>query len=496
MIKKTVLILLTLIGTVVITVLAVYFSFPVNKIGIRSELIMLGDFNNDNKWDAKDRKFLEEFLKEPFSFPVIDAVKVDVNRNGFIDGEDIEILTRLYNCPDPYVAEAKSFAKGQAFLRPREFFKYVPKTEYLKRPLFAVKHSIIKKSDLVFLKSMVLNTDSGKYKNQLLHEIYNEGIRFSLAYYKRKGSATAVEKKYAQEKIDYCNRLYKKRDYFNLLLNLIGLVEDAETLTTRNQSEFIEKILYFRDDLKALLQSGFYKQYLAGKSSYKEVLARIQNLLQKDLGMKVDVANLPPPRDLLKLENYVQRAEWQYYKSTTKKQDVEKLLLYAQYDPRYLRAVSRTSRKYEDAGVENHNLPMLLLFREALEIKSNNKKAAVGLLDEVVRLPLAWIKTIPREILPPSIALENFLLPGNKEDGCDKSRHWNVFGGISLYKSPEESLRLALAREVQDLKEGDYSSDVMTEFMRDTIANINGIYNVVSMDPHLVYGESKKRDEK
>ena len=84
---------------------------------------------------------------------------------------------------------------------------------------------------------------------------------------------------------------------------------------------------------------------------------------------------------------------------------------------------------------------MVLLLREALRIKGGDKKKAVGLLDEAIRIPYAWIKSIPREALPGSLALDNFLLPGNKEDGADKSRHWNVFGGICLYKSPQEATR-------------------------------------------------------
>jgi len=31
----------------------------------------------------------------------------------------------------------------------------------------------------------------------------------------------------------------------------------------------------------------------------------------------------------------------------------------------------------------------------------------------------------------------------------------------------------------------------MTEFMRDTIANLNGIYYVVSMDPFLLYRDTE-----
>ena len=131
---------------------------------------------------------------------------------------------------------------------------------------------------------------------------------------------------------------------------------------------------------------------------------------------------------------------------------------------------------------------MVLLFREALKITGNDKKAAVGLLDEAVRIPMGWVKSIPKALLPSSIALENFLLPGNREDGSDKSRHWNVFGGVAIYKSPKESLILALRREIMDLRNQQYSKEAMREFVRDTIANINGIYYVVSINPDLLGG--------
>jgi hypothetical protein len=200
----------------------------------------------------------------------------------------------------------------------------------------------------------------------------------------------------------------------------------------------------------------------------------------------MDLEKLEPPRDFHHLQNYVNRAEWQYYKSKTKTEQFEQLIRFAQHDRRYLRAVSKTSRRQKDPGVQNHNLPMVLLFREALRLCGNDKKAAVGLLDEAIRIPFTWVKSIPRSKLPGALALENFLLPGNKEDGSDKSRHWNVFGGICLYRSPQESVDLALKREMQDLREAHYSKACMTEFIRDTIANLNGIYYVVSMDPDLL----------
>ena len=55
-----------------------------------------------------------------------------------------------------------------------------------------------------------------------------------------------------------------------------------------------------------------------------------------------------------------------------------------------------------------------------------------------------------------------------------------MFGGLSLYRSPEESLTLARKREVSDVRNANYSPESMTEFIRDMIANCYGIYHVVS----------------
>ncbi len=479
---------IAVIATVIAVASAVvYFELPVHKVHIRSELVMLGDFNNDRKWDKQDEAILRELRRNPFSFSPLEAQKADLNRNGLIDSEDVEMLLHLYRYSDPYASEKKAQKSGKVFPQPRGLFKYLPVTEYVKRPLYALQHDIEESSALAFLEPVrfQIARNAGTYQDQLLLEIYNEGIRFSLVYAERKNNLSDIEKKYADEKIAHCNALYHNGRYYDLLLNIITLVEDAETLTVKGQSEFVGKMLYFRDHLRNLLVSPLYADFQAGRVSYDKILDRMGALLQQDLSIKLDMRSLTPPRDFLKLDNYVERAEWQYYKTHTPKESFEKLILYAQYDPRYLRAAAMTTRSHEDPQLQNHNLPMVLLFREALHITGGDKKAAVGLLDEAIRIPFGWIKSIRPSKLPKSLALENFLLPGNKEDGSDKSRHWNVFGGISLYKSPEESLVIALRREINDLKEANNSVEAMTEFIRDTIANINGIYHVVSINPNL-----------
>ena len=463
---------------------AAYYTLPVNRINMRSRLVMLGDFNGDNKWDQADAAGLDAIAADPFSRPAEAVYKTDVNRNGLLDEEDLYFLRELYKTGDPYKARDQFAAKGGVFPYPRDFFRYVPDTEYLQHPVLALEHKAEAGSPLKFLGEARVKGAFG-YREELLREIYSEGIRFSLAYARRAPGLLPKEKEYSGLKIGRCADLWRAGRYHELLLDLMALTEDAETLTAQGQPRFVAQSLYLRDHLRALLDSQLYKDYSAGRAAPGQVFAEIEKHLAEDMGIKADLASIAPPRDYLELKNYADRARWQYNKSASTRRDFRQLLLFAQYDRRYLRAAARTTRRLEDAQLENHNLPMVLLFRRALGIKGGDKLAAVGLLDEAVRVPFAWVKLIPREKLPASVALENFLLPGNKEDGSDKSRHWNVFGGISLYKSPEESLKLALAREVKDFREKP-SPEAMTEFIRDTMANLNGIYYVVSINPGLL----------
>ncbi len=479
------------IGVILVAVVAVagvYFYLPVNRVDISSELIMLGDLNHDNQWDAKDQDALNAVLANPFQADGLTLLKMDLNRNGMIDSEDREFLDTIYRFANPYIAEQNAKATGKSFPRPRELFKYLPTYEYAQRPLFVLEHDATGVAPLSFLSELEDYLSASPYEAQLIYEIYDEALRFTLAYAIRSNQLTAVERNYVALKIRHCETLFSEKAYHALLLELISLVEDAETLTTRTQSDFIRNILHFRDKLRDLLASEAYRSFESGTLSHLEIFKRIEADLQSVLGIDVELEALPPPRDYKDLENYLDRVEWQAYKSKTRVEDFKKLVLYAQYDRRYLRAVSRTTPKHTDIQLQNHNLPMILLFREALKITGNDKKAAVGLLDEAVRIPMGWVKSIPKELLPRSIALENFLLPGNKEDGSDKSRHWNVFGGVAIYKSPRESLILSLRREIMDLRDQHYAKNAMQEFIRDTIANINGIYYVVSIDPDLLGG--------
>jgi len=475
------------IGLLLLSVGFYYYRklIPIYRVETKSELMMLGDLDGDHRWGPGDEKALGNFLADPFAFPDGFARRIDLNQNGRLDAEDLTILRALVAQPDPYAAEQEAKGKGAVFPRPRELYRYEPVGVYRPRPLWTLPPPNPVPA-LRWMESLRPTPCRETYSETLDAELYNEAVRLQEAYRKRQPTLLPLESEHAQRKLDRCKAMLQRGDRYELLLELIALVEDAETLRATPSLEGPIKLLRFRDHLRELLASPLYDRYRQGEATWQAVLQVMEKDLKMDLGLEYQLASLPPPRSLKHLQNYLQRVEWQYYKSSTGQEDFRRLLDYAQQDSRYLRAVSRTSRKHADPSVENHNLPMVLLFREALRIKGGDKKRAVGLLDEAIRIPFAWIKSIPTEKLPRSVALENFLLPGNKEDGSDKSRHWNVFGGICLYKSPEEALDLALKREMKDLRESGYTVEGMTEFIRDMIANLNGMYHVMVIDPDLI----------
>ena len=183
------------------------------------------------------------------------------------------------------------------------------------------------------------------------------------------------------------------------------------------------------------------------------MLGLVSAHLKTDLGLDYDFGTLGPPRNLTNLENYLQRAEWQYYKSSAREEDFLALIAYAQHDPRYLRAV--VAHQPEAPGPERREpqpadgaaVPRGAAHQGRRQEKGGRPSRRGH--PHPVRLD----QVAPARGTAGSLALDNFLLPGNKEDGADKSRHWNVFGGICLYKSPQEALDLALRREMQDLRD-------------------------------------------
>jgi hypothetical protein len=461
-------------------------AVPKHRVAVRSELVMLGDLDGDLRWTAADLGILEGWRADPYAADTRTTWKADLNRNGLVDAEDLRFLEALVAAGgDPYAAETAAEGSGQPFPRPREFHRFVPVGEYLPRPAWALPYPRARDSVLVWLADFPVPTGATTYAQGLDAAIYDEAVRLDAAYRRRANGLLPEERTYLERKLTRVEALRRSGDRFGLLLALIELTEDAETLTTRGQPDFVAKLLAFREHLREVQASQLMAEFQGGPAGSQEILAVVAGHLEQDLGLRWDLAALGPPRNFTDLENYLQRSEWQYYKTSAREADFEALIAFAQHDPRYLRAVSRTSRRLGDPNVENHNLPMVLLFREAMRLKGNDKKRAVGLLDEAIRNPYAWIKPIPRELLPGSLAADSFLLPGNKEDGPDKSRHWNVFGGICLYKSPQEALDLAFRRELNDLRDGGHTPEAMRELFRDMIANVNGMFHVMSVDPTL-----------
>jgi len=366
------------------------FAIPVHRVEIHSELIMLGDLDGDRKWTTADLAALNAFLDDPFAASSEVAARIDLNQNGLIDDEDLAILRALVaSAGDPYLAEEKSRAKGVPFPRPRELYRYVQVDQYRQCPAWALAYPQAEGSALEWLSEFRQRKNPSPYGAALDHAIYSEAVRFAHAWRRREPRLLPIEREYAARKLARVRHLYDAGENYEMLLALVELVEDAETLTTRNQPQFSIQLLTFRDHLREVLGSPVYHEFEAGRQDWRAVFRAVSGHLQKDLGLSYEFESLGKPRSFTNLENYVQRTEWQYYKSTTRESDFRALVNFAQHDRRYLHAVSRTKRTLQDPNVENHNLPMVLLFREALRIEGGDKKKAVGLLDEAIRIPYA-----------------------------------------------------------------------------------------------------------
>jgi hypothetical protein len=459
---------------------------PIYRVNIHSELVQFGDLNHDGKWTDEDWRQAELVLEDPWKADPEELWKLDLNGSGSIDADDLDILKQLVAAGDPYKAQEDAQNRGAAFPFPRELFRYVTEHQPRFRPAYALSIPWDLPPEMSWFGEFRRPTGKADYGDLLDRDLWDEAARLIRAYHRRAAHLEPVEILHMQSKLAIAKNHWKDGRRLATLLTLTGLVEDGETITTRGQPPVTLQVLLFRDHLRELLRSPEMETLKATRDR-KPLLHRLQQHLADDLGMTgYDIENLQPPRNLTSVQNYIQRAEWQFYKSTSKYDDFLSLIAYAQNDRRYLRAVSHTSRKHSDMLVENHNLPMVLLYREALRITKGDQKRAVGLLDETLRIPYGWIKSMPKTLLPGALGLESFLLPGNKEDGADKSRHWNVFGGISFYKTPQEAIDLAVKREVQDIREAEFSPQAIEENLRDLISDMNGIYHVLTVSPGLV----------
>ena len=78
--SKPLKIILVIIAFSILTIITSYIYLPINRVGITSELIMLGDLNNDNTWDDKDGNKLQESLANPFFSSSLSQQKIDINK--------------------------------------------------------------------------------------------------------------------------------------------------------------------------------------------------------------------------------------------------------------------------------------------------------------------------------------------------------------------------------------------------------------------------------
>jgi hypothetical protein len=184
-------------------------AIPTHRVNIHSELVMMGDLDSDNRWTIDDLSILDTVLKEPFEAPKSTVLRIDMNENGMIDGEDIAILHALVaSAGDPYAAEEKARSSGKIFPRPRELYHYLSAEEYRSRPLWALPYPPAADSVLDWLATLPPPVNVGSYAEALSAAVYDEAVRFDQGWRKRQAQLMPIEREYAEKKLARVKELF------------------------------------------------------------------------------------------------------------------------------------------------------------------------------------------------------------------------------------------------------------------------------------------------
>ncbi len=79
---------------------------------------------------------------------------------------------------------------------------------------------------------------------------------------------------------------------------------------------------------------------------------------------------------------------------------------------------------------------------------------------------------------------ERFGAPRGRRGACPSADERRTRAQLRATALPLLYLQ-ALRREIQDLRNDGYTTDSMREFLRDMIANLNGMYHVMTVNPRL-----------
>ena len=296
------------------------FAIPTHRVAVLSELVMLGDLDGDYRWTASDLEELDTIIAEPFAAAGEFVWRVDMNRKR----APRRRRPRHHGCAGRRRRQPVRCGR----CRPqREAAVSTPARTVSLRAAGRVPPPTAPRSALppprrtrrwAGSPNSAPPLGTNRYATALEAAVYSEAIRFDQAWRKRQPTLMPIEREYAERKLLRAAALFEAGDPYELLLALMELAEDAETLTVRGQPAFSLELLALRDLMRELLGSPLYAEFESGDQDWHAVLDVLSGDLEKTVGLTYDFESLGPPRNITNLENYLQRAEWQYYKSTTR----------------------------------------------------------------------------------------------------------------------------------------------------------------------------------
>ena len=113
------------------------FAIPTHRVEVRSELVMFGDLDGDHRWVSGDLMLLDSFLAQPFRASDSIAWRLDLNRNGLLDEEDLQLSPGTRRSVRRSVHSRESGTRQHALFPGRaNCIDTSPTAEYRPRPLW------------------------------------------------------------------------------------------------------------------------------------------------------------------------------------------------------------------------------------------------------------------------------------------------------------------------------------------------------------------------
>jgi hypothetical protein len=149
------------------------------------------------------------------------------------------------------------------------------------------------------------------YERRIFRDIFSETYCFHSSWKKRNSSMTPEEASYLQLRSRQCRELFDRREWNALLLKLIELSDNAETLFLTEALKEAMQAWKLRDNLRTILERMIEGHETMTSAKIDNSLNQVSQSARSTMGIVTPVQEMKSLRNFGRLENYFERAKWQ-----------------------------------------------------------------------------------------------------------------------------------------------------------------------------------------